>query len=109
MDAFRVVIQAMQGEERQLLVQRNADTQRSAGRMRNGLILGVVLGLLVAGIAGWRVQRDSSKRELAEAALFAEKERAQVTLYSIGDAVVSADVSGNITFLNFCAEKMKGW
>ena len=109
MDAFRVVIQAMQGEERQLLVQRNADTQRSAGRMRNGLILGVVLGLLVAGIAGWRVQRDSSKRELAEAALFAEKERAQVTLYSIGDAVVSADVSGNITFLNFVAEKMTGW
>jgi len=109
MDAFRLVIQAMQGEERQLLVQRNADTQRSAGRMRNGLILGVVLGLLVAGIAGWRVQRDSSKRELAEAALFAEKERAQVTLYSIGDAVVSADVSGNITFLNFVAEKMTGW
>jgi len=33
-------------------------------------------------------------------ALFAEKERAQVTLNSIGDAVVSTDVAGHVTYLN---------
>ena len=42
-------------------------------------------------------------------ALFVEKERAQVTLNSIGDAVVCTDISGNITFLNLVAEKMTGW
>ena len=35
-----------------------------------------------------------------EEALFVEKERAQVTLNSIGDAVACTDISGNITFLN---------
>ena len=42
-------------------------------------------------------------------ALFEEKERAQVTLNSIGDAVVSTDVSGHVTFLNTIAEGLTGW
>ena len=42
-------------------------------------------------------------------ALFEEKERAQVTLNSIGDAVVSTDVSGRITYLNVIAEDLTGW
>jgi diguanylate cyclase (GGDEF)-like protein/PAS domain S-box-containing protein len=42
-------------------------------------------------------------------ALFREKERAQVTLNSIGDAVVSTDIAGNVTFLNPVAQAMTGW
>ena len=42
-------------------------------------------------------------------ALFEEKERAQVTLNSIGDAVVSTDVSGQVTYLNVIAEGLTGW
>jgi len=48
-------------------------------------------------------------RKAAEDALFLEKERAQVTLNSIGDAVISTDISGNITYLNHVAEIMTGW
>ena len=44
-----------------------------------------------------------------EEALFVEKERAQVTLNSIGDAVICTDISGNITFLNLVAERMTSW
>ncbi len=44
-----------------------------------------------------------------EGALFEEKERAQVTLNSIGDAVLSTDIAGNVTYLNLVAEKMTGW
>src|SRR5258708_4005894 len=43
------------------------------------------------------------------AALFIEKERAQVTLNSIGDGVISTDVAGNVTYLNPVAEAMTGW
>ena len=43
------------------------------------------------------------------AALFQEKERAQVTLNSIADSVVSTDFRGRITFLNNIAETMTGW
>lgn len=42
-------------------------------------------------------------------ALFLEKERAQVTLNSIGDAVISTDVAGRVTYLNPVAESMTGW
>jgi diguanylate cyclase (GGDEF)-like protein/PAS domain S-box-containing protein len=48
-------------------------------------------------------------RKVVEDALFLEKERAQVTLNSIGDAVISTDTSGNITYLNQVAERMTGW
>jgi diguanylate cyclase (GGDEF)-like protein/PAS domain S-box-containing protein len=41
--------------------------------------------------------------------MFAEKERAQVTLNSIGDAVVSTDLACNVTFLNPVAQEMTGW
>ena len=56
-----------------------------------------------------RALRYAIERKIMEEALFAEKERAQVTLNSIGDAVVCTDISGNITFLNLVAEKMTGW
>jgi PAS domain S-box-containing protein len=42
-------------------------------------------------------------------ALFEEKERAQITLNSIGDAVMSTDVRGRVTYLNAVAESMTGW
>jgi diguanylate cyclase (GGDEF)-like protein/PAS domain S-box-containing protein len=41
--------------------------------------------------------------------MFEEKERAQVTLDSIGDAVVSTDVAGHVTYLNVVAERLTGW
>jgi len=53
--------------------------------------------------------RDVTDRKMLEEALFAEKERAQVTLNSIGDAVLSTDLSGKVTYLNLVAERMTGW
>ena len=47
--------------------------------------------------------------QAAEEALFEEKEHAQVTLNSIGDAVLSTDLNGNVTYLNRVAEAMTGW
>jgi len=41
--------------------------------------------------------------------LFQAAERAQATLDSIGDAVVSIDAAGKITYLNPVAERMTGW
>ncbi|MBS1138644.1 MAG: response regulator receiver modulated diguanylate cyclase/phosphodiesterase with sensor(s) [Proteobacteria bacterium] len=52
---------------------------------------------------------DISERKAAEDALFEEKERAQVTLNSIGDAVLTTNLPGNVTYLNLVAEKMTGW
>lgn len=55
------------------------------------------------------IARDITERKNMEEALYVEKERAEVTLNSIGDAVISTDIAGNITFLNLVAETMTGW
>ena len=41
---------------------------------------------------------DITERKRAEQAIFAEKERAEVTLQSIGDAVISTDAQGHIDY-----------
>ncbi|HWO39824.1 MAG TPA: EAL domain-containing protein [Candidatus Acidoferrum sp.] len=56
-----------------------------------------------------RALRYAIERKAMEETLFVVKERAQVTLNCIGDAVVCTDTAGNITFLNLVAEKMTGW
>ena len=49
------------------------------------------------------------KLRAVEEALFEEKERAQVTLNSIGDAVLSTDMAGRLSYMNLVAEAMTGW
>jgi diguanylate cyclase (GGDEF)-like protein/PAS domain S-box-containing protein len=62
------------------------------------------------GVDGFsKIIRDVTERKALEEALFAEKERAQVTLNSIADAVLSTDLSGNVTYLNLVAERLTGW
>ena len=56
-----------------------------------------------------RSLRYAIERNNMEEALSAEKERAEVTLNCIGDAVVCTDNDGNITFMNMVAEQMTGW
>ena len=51
---------------------------------------------------------DRRRRDDVERLLFAEKEKAQVTLASIGDAVITTDVRGNVEFLNGVAEELTG-
>lgn len=45
----------------------------------------------------------------AEEALFDEKEKAQVTLASIGDGVITTDAKGRVEYLNPVASKLTGW
>jgi len=53
--------------------------------------------------------RSMVERAANAEALFNEKERALVTLNSIGDAVMSSDVWGTVTYLNVVAEGLTGW
>ncbi len=48
-------------------------------------------------------------RQQAERELAAERERLRITLASIGDAVISTDAEGRVTYLNGVAEALTGW
>ncbi|MDP1683046.1 MAG: EAL domain-containing protein [Burkholderiales bacterium] len=52
---------------------------------------------------------ENAQRRVAEEALFQAKERAEVTLYSIGDAVITTDAQGVVDYLNPVAETLTGW
>ncbi len=62
-----------------------------------------------AGVLVTAAIRPTSDRRATEDALVEAKQRAQVTLNSIGDGVGCTDLQGRITFLNVVAERLTGW
>ena len=87
--------------------------RRLSGRRQDGSIFPIELAVCRMHLEG-RVRyagfvRDISERIMTEARLFQEKERAQVTLASIGDAVITTDARGAIEYLNPVAEALTGW
>jgi diguanylate cyclase (GGDEF)-like protein/PAS domain S-box-containing protein len=52
---------------------------------------------------------DITDRKRAETRVFEEKERAQVTLQSIGDGVITTDAQGCIDYVNPVAQDLTGW
>jgi PAS domain S-box-containing protein len=55
------------------------------------------------------VNNDVTELKRLRTALHDERERLRVTLVSIGDAVITTDTEGRITFLNGVAESLTGW
>ena len=91
-----LILSSMQDESlAKLAVQRGAQDY-----LLKKLLNGYLLPKTLAGM----IDRASNTE-----ALFDEKERAQVTLNSIGDAVISTDLSGHVTYLNVVAERLTGW
>jgi diguanylate cyclase (GGDEF)-like protein/PAS domain S-box-containing protein len=52
---------------------------------------------------------DITERKIAETKVFEEKERAQVTLQSIGDGVITTDANGSVDYINPVAQDLTGW
>jgi diguanylate cyclase (GGDEF)-like protein/PAS domain S-box-containing protein len=53
--------------------------------------------------------RNIVERSSSEEVTYVQMERSRVTLDSIGDAVLSIDMLGKVTYLNRVAERMTGW
>jgi len=67
----------------------------------------IILILIRASLKG--DLRHSLASEIAQDEIFKEKELAEVTLHSIADGVITADVNNDIDYMNEVAEKLTGW
>ncbi|MDX5408197.1 MAG: EAL domain-containing protein [Chromatiaceae bacterium] len=55
------------------------------------------------------LQQQSKALLLSQQQIYAEKQRLDVTLNAIGDAVIATDIDGLVTMMNPIAEQMTGW
>jgi diguanylate cyclase (GGDEF)-like protein/PAS domain S-box-containing protein len=76
------------------------------------LVSGGELGSLERGVNAMAQELQRSRElEMKQAAdaLYLEKVRAQVTLESIGDGVITTDARGHVVYMNPVAEQFTGW
>jgi PAS domain S-box-containing protein len=100
----------MQGEERRLLALRIASTDRDLSQTKLILLIGTLLGILIAGIAAWAAVRDSSKRAVAEEALQQSEEKYRMLLDGVQDyAIFMLDPRGTVVSWSAGAEHINGY
>src|SRR3984885_1115679 len=117
MGEFQEAVHQMQQEEQRLLPLRDADAKRQVTQTKVVLILGTVLGLLVAAGAGWAVQCDQSARESAEEALREGEEGFRNLANNMPQLAWMADEKGSIFWYNdrwfeytgSTLQEMSGW
>jgi PAS domain S-box-containing protein len=111
MDKYQDVIRAMQQEEERLLVLRDADTKRRFARAKIVLILGTLLGsLLAAAAAGWIAHLNISAGKLVVEALRASEDRYRLLLDEVQHyAIFALDPQGLVVSWNAGAERIKGY
>jgi PAS domain S-box-containing protein len=116
-DDFRILVGQMQDEELRLLALREAEAKRRLTQTKTVLFLGTILGLFIATVAGWSVQRENSARAFAEGALREGEERFRTLANNIPQLAWMADEKGSTFWYNerwfeytgTTLSEMKGW
>ena len=76
------------------------------------------IGGIASALRASRQRAETLAREVLEreaglertrAELASERDRFQITLQAIADAVIATDGQGNVTFVNDCASQLTGW
>ncbi|WP_174874098.1 EAL domain-containing protein [Vogesella oryzae] len=88
-----------------------SDTLGEGSRFIQQLLLAVnlITASILILLAALRTGKLLAQRQAFESALHAEQERAQVTLAAIGDAVITTDETGFISYMNPAAEQLTTW
>ncbi|MGE5027910.1 MAG: diguanylate cyclase, partial [Betaproteobacteria bacterium] len=89
--------------------QERKSAAEAASSYRSALLLMGLLGLVAVVLGAMIALYVMRRTTLTEKALFQEKERAQVTLDSIGDGVITTDRESKVVYFNPVAEQLTGW
>ncbi|WP_122665843.1 EAL domain-containing protein [Pseudomonas viridiflava] len=81
----------------------------SRGILRLLLVINLATAVVLIILALLRTHKLLAQRHAFADALQVERERAQVTLESIGDGVITTDVQGAIVYMNPAAENLTHW
>lgn len=109
MEEARTQVAAMRAAEYGLLNRRAAESESSSRTTIISIVFAALIGCALLALVFSLTRRNLLLRQRAMDALSAERERLRVTLASIGDAVLTADSSCRITFMNPTAEALTGW
>ncbi len=109
-EELQAAVLQLQVEERRLLELRSEDARRRLGQVQSVLVLGTLLGLLIAAAAGWSLQRRNTGRGQAEEALRDSEEQYRMLLDGVQDhAIFMLDPQGRIVSWNAGAERIQGY
>jgi PAS domain S-box-containing protein len=109
MDELRKRVGEMASVEWQLLEARSLRAERS---YRIALLTTVIADLFALAMVGAFIlllRRHLLQRDKAAAAIHEQREMFRTTIASIGDAVMTTDTHGRVTYLNAVAQSLTGW
>lgn len=109
MDALRSQVDVMMEHESQLRRDRIDHARATYRRSALTSLLGNLIGIGALGAFFVILRRHLVARERAAAVIHEQGERFRTTLASIGDAVMTVDTKGCVTYLNAIAEELTGW
>jgi diguanylate cyclase (GGDEF)-like protein/PAS domain S-box-containing protein len=72
------------------------------------MVANLLSAILLVFLIVWHTRKMMKQRLTFEDALKVEKEQAQVTLASLGEAVISTDADGRLEYMNPMAERLTG-
>ncbi len=91
----------------QIALQRGMKGQSLRFRVLQGILIAIVV--ILGAFIGTVLQRHERRFTSDMLILQHKEESLHATLNSIGDAVITSDIDGNITRMNPVAEKLTGW
>jgi PAS domain S-box-containing protein len=117
MTQFMLFFYQLKAEEVRLLALRQADAARRVRRIKEMLVIGTLLGLLITSAAVWSVNRDHSALLLAQDALVEGEGRFRTLANNIPQLAWMADEKGSIFWYNdrwfdytgTTLDEMAGW
>jgi len=109
MDGLRETVGLLHGLEMRRLDRASSASVASLDIARASAAFAALLGLTMLAALTYQTRRNLLARDRAARVLGEQKELFRTTLASLGEAVVTCDTSGRVTFLNGAAVLLTGW